>query len=69
MIDQLELYRSALAEKRRIHWELKARPVVAHAGLHIRQPDINERLLAKIEAEILELEAGIRRLGGNPECA
>jgi hypothetical protein len=68
MTNQLELFRLALAEKRRILGELKVRPVVAHAGPHSSQPHINERLVANIEA-ILELEAGIKRLGGNPERA
>ena len=67
MTNQIEVYRSALGEKRRILRELQARRVVARAGPNIRQPEIDDRLIANVEADILELEAGIKRLGGNPE--
>jgi hypothetical protein len=61
MKNQLDIYRSALAEQRSNLTELKARRVV-HDTPNIKQSDLNDRLIAELEGQILELEAGIKRL-------
>ena len=60
MNDQLDVYRSALTEKRSILTTLKARRVIDTTN--IKRADLNDRLIAELEGQILELEAGIRRL-------
>ena len=60
MNDQLDVYRSALTEKRSIMTTLKARRVIDTTS--IKRADLNDRLIAELEGQILELEAGIRRL-------
>lgn len=60
--NQLDVYRAALAAKRSNLEQLKARRVTAHDEPNLKSPNINDRLIAELEGQILELEAGIKRL-------